>query len=773
MNEIYHTRHFAFLALTIAFLLGAMSFDGRFARAGGGSLGPRSPRPSAPGVESGQRLKPTLCTTCSTPSLRRIYAPAIELPEAEQCELVLNSRSPHPIDVTPTFYSANGDAVIGNTVQLLPAEIRFVPVEGLIPADLRGRHHWGGIALSYTGGVLEVWAQITFHGVGGSGSVDETFNILEEPGSDTREAVWRMPKRTMSIIAVGNSSDAAIHATAQFSDGEPEEVEIAPFATRFLRRRAREQDDARSNIESVKLTTFGPAGSLRVAGFISSEDQNFTSSIRFYDTKKTVQPNLYATNLRLRNTIPRMILKNTSEVEVSARPRFFSDSGEQGSPVDLPTVTLGPQQTVDVELRPLTEAAASRTDFDSVSVQVVNSGTPGSLIAALYSTDRSTHLSYDVPLRDSGKMRNSTGSYPWRVDGDYTTIVNVTNITNQSASFIVDIRYPGGHYFLPAKELAVGGTASFDLRQLIREQKPDGKGNVIPLSTTGGQFHWSVFGGVASSKFIGRSEVVSLSQGVSSSYSCPSCCPDSGPFGYIVSPGSVLVGGFASAGTEGQTIDCNGFVTDVGGLYISPWWTENGSIASVNSQGEVQGLSVGETSVDGSWTCYIWSPGPDDCYRETDQASDSQPMDVVAHDLYFTQVRYLNLSASFTSVVTDEATLNLGSATDSDRICMNPTATGSDFSVTINFRFPLGGTLRERSDPHNVVVTGADNQFEWLSWDFVTVDSASGTGSMYIKLFRRSRTNAKKWVDFTIIGHNPSGTVGDFGGRGRVNLVCP
>ncbi len=128
--------------------------------------------------------------------------------EARTCEIVLNSRSAHPIDVTPTFYTTSGDAVVGNPIQLQPAEIRFVPVEQLMPEYLRGRHRWGGIALSYTGNVLEVWAQITFHGIGG-GSIDETFNILEEPGSDTREAVWLMPRKSTAMIALGNSSSTA------------------------------------------------------------------------------------------------------------------------------------------------------------------------------------------------------------------------------------------------------------------------------------------------------------------------------------------------------------------------------------------------------------------------------------------------------------------------------------------------------------------------------------------------------------------------------------
>jgi len=154
---------------------------------------------------------PRQCSSCPPPSSRRIYAPAIDLNEAQSCEIVLNSRSANPIDITPTFYTADGDGIIGNPIHLQPAEIRFVPVEQLMPRSIRGVHRWGGIALSYTGNVLEVWAQITFHGIGG-GSIDETFNVLEEPGSDTREAVWWMPRQSTAILALGNSSGNAVRA---------------------------------------------------------------------------------------------------------------------------------------------------------------------------------------------------------------------------------------------------------------------------------------------------------------------------------------------------------------------------------------------------------------------------------------------------------------------------------------------------------------------------------------------------------------------------------
>jgi hypothetical protein len=221
------------------------------------------------------------------------------------------------------------------------------------------------------------------------------------------------------------------------------------------------------------------------------------------------------------------------------------------------------------------------------------------------------------------------------VDGDYTTIVNITNISEQPANFIVDIRFPSGHYFLPAQEVPVAGTATFDLRKLIAEQQPDNQGNLIPPSVKGGQFHWSVFGGPETSKLIGRSEVVSLSAQVSSSYSCPACCPDSGPLSNgMNTTGAVRVGGFIPASEPGYMADCNGYWTSMGDISVDGWWSQASYMAAVNpssgSSTQIEGMSPGDTMIQNTWWFYQWDPGPDDCYRYSFTGGDSAPVTVVA-----------------------------------------------------------------------------------------------------------------------------------------------
>jgi len=71
------------------------------------------------------------------------------------------------MEVTPAFYTASGEAIVGDNFQLQPSEMRFVTIESLIPEHHRGQHLWGGMSLSYFGRSLEVWAQITLRGPNG------------------------------------------------------------------------------------------------------------------------------------------------------------------------------------------------------------------------------------------------------------------------------------------------------------------------------------------------------------------------------------------------------------------------------------------------------------------------------------------------------------------------------------------------------------------------------------------------------------------------------
>lgn len=120
------------------------------------------------------------CPSCSERTNQIIYAPLIDLPEAQGSELVFNSRSPQEVDVTPTFYKLNGTAIMGRPVRVKPSEIRYVDLKKLIPGRYRNDRDWGGMTLAYTGGTREMWAQLRLLRVNGGGSVDEFFTVPQQ-----------------------------------------------------------------------------------------------------------------------------------------------------------------------------------------------------------------------------------------------------------------------------------------------------------------------------------------------------------------------------------------------------------------------------------------------------------------------------------------------------------------------------------------------------------------------------------------------------------------
>lgn len=565
------------------------------------------------------------------PSTQTIYAP-LGLSKSYEAEIVLNNNSPGNMDVTAAFYTTEGIAVDGRTVTLRSAEVRNMSVTDLIPPDLNAVD-MAGITLTYFGGMLEVGAQITLVGQDRSNSVDIPFSAGMDYRSTTQEAVWWMPKHSEAKIVLGNASNTQIVANLKYSNGLSQEVTLRPFATEIVERSSGDEN-SEGMAESLKIVLSGPVGSLRATGFVNSSDKRFNSGIRFYDTETFRQPHLFATNLRLKKSEPHMVLKNVGDDVVSAKPRFFPTSGESTDVLELPVVSLQPHSAVEVDLKPLAKAANGRSHFDMASAQILNQSGTNNLIGALYSTDLSTKTTYDVPLRDSGPVRNSTGSYPWRIDGDYSTVISITNTLQDAAKYLVTINYEAGRYSLDPKELASGETAVFDLREIRDEQIGDKDGNKIPHSVDIGQFRWSLIGG-DTLRAIGRSEVVSVSRGVSSSYSCPVCCPDSFS-GIGITPGSSVgpLGGTALLSVDGFLTDC--YFNQYGpyAWSVSQWYIENPSVISLAmvSQGSAQMgcLSLGQSQFSGTTNETWYENDGMDCFSRESPFSDGCCADVVS-----------------------------------------------------------------------------------------------------------------------------------------------
>lgn len=431
--------------------------------------------------------------------------------------------------------------------------------------------------------------------------------------------------------------------------------------------------------------------------------------------------------------------------------------------MELPSITLKPQQVADVDLSVLRQAVSSRSDLDTVSVQILNSGAPGSLIGAAYSRERGTQLTYDVPLRDSGKNRNGSGSYPWRIDNDYSTVVAISNIGDQPARFQVELRYPGGPYSIKQRDLGPGETAMFDLRQLRDEQQPDRTGKTLPSTLDRGQFHWSIVATPGDARIIGRAEVVSRSARVASSYSCPVCCPDSGPSGgFSPNDYGLFVSGYDPTGAGGNYYDCYGNFY-AGSLAWSSVWTDNTSVATVNSyNAELFGAGTGDTAVAGSYQYVDWFTDGMDCYQSYGSGYDSAPVGVFGQEVHFTTVSLLDPNRT-TEFLLNVATLNIRSDT-------GPSACGGEgFWIRARFDLPQYSASC-CSNLLTFVKLDSDNEYSLLDAAFYQNEGGL-TGYADIKLRRVDIEGRSNKVNIHIYGYYQNGD--PYRGLGIVRLTCP
>jgi hypothetical protein len=530
------------------------------------------------------------CPNCGPAGNQEIYVPLIDLPEAQSSEIVFNSRSPRAMTITPTFYKPDGTVVLADPVTVQSAEIRYVDIRQLLPEQYRQERDWGGFSLSYYGFNREMWSQVRFLGVNGGNSVDEFFTVKEESRSDQLEAVWWMPERSEAILALGNITANATSATVDFGDDHARTVHLAPHATKVIHYK-RDNDQ---RLGSAVINVTGVPGSIVPTGLIAGKDAKFNSVIRFYSPKLAKQANLFANGFHVAGNAPHMVLRNTTSSSIAVVPKFVPLSGIAAAPFVSSEVVLGPNQTTEVDLAPLLRAAQNRHSLDVVSVEVTNRAGPGSVIGSLYGINEQTGVNYDVPLRDSGPVRTMTGSYPWKIADDFTTVVYITNISDQQAEFIGEMNYDGGRVVIDPRKLEPGETAVFDMERVRADQIPDNAGKVVPREVSLGQFKWSVHG-VTNGKLllIGRAEMVSRSKNISTSYSCNDPCP---PFiqGWLdpFLPGIIFVSHSGNASAWESAYYSNGYVS--GPFEAGAGWIPDSSAVSVDPGGGHTTTATGE-----------------------------------------------------------------------------------------------------------------------------------------------------------------------------------
>ncbi len=271
----------------------------------------------------------------------------------------------------------------------------------------------------------------------------------------------------------------------------------------------------------------------------------------------------------------------------------------------LAEFTLRPGEAREV----LVPADALPEQPDGTGIEVRHTGPPGALIGYWFSTDESGSLVVETPLRSPAPNAHGAGTNPWSLESDSSSVLYIKNTGAEKGAAVVNLWYPGGEYMIGVKNIEPGQTEAIDIRKLRDEQLSDVHGHRLPADLAAGQILWTWHHGPP---LVGRVNAMSVSKGVASNMSCPSCCECPSTVSVSLVPASSVgaVGtGFQEEPWEIDSNNCGTRSFPVPASWLT-WWSSNSTVASVNT-GWVGCTSPGTATIFGSGPCCGTDINPD------------------------------------------------------------------------------------------------------------------------------------------------------------------
>ncbi len=345
-------------------------------------------------------------------------------------DLMLNNRGIVDHQVVPTWYVDGRGAVVGASFTLTEGQMHFASITELLPTGVR-LNQVTGLELSYLGKEREVWSQALLTPVGNAQprqTIDDPFAMIDDYKSSKLVAVWSVESHdSRAVIALANTSAEPLNVDIKGDVGS-RRIHLDPYSGTSVIAAAADHGSS----QGVELTSDGKPSALRASGFVIDRSDDVPHLVRFADPGGGASANLFATGLPVSGASGRLALRNNTNTPLTVSADFL-DPDTGATLVSSKPLTLAGNGSSSLSLALLSQIPPAVT---SVSVRINNDGgLPGSLAGNLYATDRAGGMSYEMPLRDMGPLRRSTGGYPWRIDGDYQTRMSITNV-GQGPAFI-------------------------------------------------------------------------------------------------------------------------------------------------------------------------------------------------------------------------------------------------------------------------------------------------------------------------------------------------
>ncbi len=628
-------------------------------------------------------------------STYRLTVTYFNLRENLTTTLMLNNKAPGPVFAVPTIYSLTGKRLSLPPISVPGASYIDVDMNELL-AGAADEFREGSMKISYDGISQQLGAQVKMVDESNGMIWAEQFVYASKFVSSRLENVWWLPfPNSETKVVVSNTSGGTVIATLTVDGTSPQQsqplqISLAPWETRVLdivRDIAGRQNGHVHDEGGISITHSGAPGAVLARMFIARPNKGYSAAINFVDPANTASQRWHGNGLRLRNldgqkVDPVIAVRNVGNQSsnVAGRIIYTRPDGEVAE-IAIPSLMVGAGQTKSVELKSLITGANLPTQVTYGGIEIGYDTPPGSIVTSVQSLSANGEHVFQVPIFDPQKMPASAGGFPWKADSDYSTVVYLKNETTAPKKYSTNLLFGNGLlYSLGIKEIKGGQTVEIDFRKLRDRQIPDVNGNLIPLSLNSGQIAWSMRG-PDNKTMSGRSEQISLRDGVASTYACYNCCADGFGEGWIdASEYDGPVGGTESFFAMQKDVNCMGTTTAIYPVTGGTTYSNDPSIADFVSGSTVEAFAPGSTTIEAFWETGYYTMagvGYEECYWVPVYPQPTAPVDVVLVEINAPTQADDGSSVFFTSTVTG--------ATPTGYQWSVTTPSGSGNSPSLNF----------------------------------------------------------------------------------------
>ncbi|HWX41245.1 MAG TPA: hypothetical protein VN345_08855, partial [Blastocatellia bacterium] len=418
--------------------------------------------------------------------------------------LTLNNNMPQVMAAMVTLFSKEREALALPPIFLRPTSPIRLSL-GELSKGGRGDFSSGNVQVFFHGPSMGVTSQMSIS----SAAKRLAFESVESEAMDFSSSkldgiVWLPDEETRGSLALTNTTAgdlSIVGKTAQLEGSEAKIFTLGAHETRLVDVVESFGIKGAGVSALVSLEHTGSPGALIVTGFATNAGTGFSTNLVFWDRSTLRTTHLAGAHVRFGRAnagegfspgttfhAP-LVIANAGSEATSASLFMDCTAGSQTRRVALGQISLAPMGLKQIDLSTEMARRGVTGPVDDAGIDIDYSGPPGSVVARLVCFDQSGDLSFDAPVKDplAGVMGSDSGSYPWRLDGGFTTVVHLKNYTSKPVYGIVQVRYEGGTYNPERISLAPYQTIALDIKELRDAQKPDIRGGVMPKDIEGGQ----------------------------------------------------------------------------------------------------------------------------------------------------------------------------------------------------------------------------------------------------------------------------------------------